>query len=121
MILDRDQPLVIIIDDIHSAEQTFLELLDHLTEAVEDAPILVLCSARHQLMERHAEWSEVHASALIVLHEFGHFAMAKLTGMRVERFALFFPPLLFKVRRGETHHSFQRRWVSHRGSVRNGP
>jgi regulator of sigma E protease len=43
-------------------------------------------------------------AALIVLHEFGHFAVAKLTGMRVERFALFFPPLLVKVRRGETEY-----------------
>jgi regulator of sigma E protease len=41
---------------------------------------------------------------LIILHEFGHFAAAKLTGMRVERFALFFPPLLVKVRRGETEY-----------------
>jgi regulator of sigma E protease len=39
-----------------------------------------------------------------VLHEFGHFAVAKAVGMRVERFALFFPPLLFKVRRGETEY-----------------
>ena len=65
--IGRDRPLVVIIDDIHSAEQTFLELLDHLAEAVEDAPIVVLCSARHQLIERHGEWSEAHASALIVL------------------------------------------------------
>ena len=43
-------------------------------------------------------------AALIVLHEFGHFAVAKAVGMRVERFALFFPPLLFKVRRGETEY-----------------
>lgn len=43
-------------------------------------------------------------AALIILHEFGHFAAAKLTGMRVERFALFFPPLLVKVRRGETEY-----------------
>src|SRR5205823_10531588 len=42
--------------------------------------------------------------ALIVLHEFGHFAAAKAVGMRVERFALFFPPLLVKVRRGETEY-----------------
>jgi regulator of sigma E protease len=42
--------------------------------------------------------------ALIILHEFGHFAVAKAVGMRVERFALFFPPLLFKVRRGETEY-----------------
>jgi regulator of sigma E protease len=43
-------------------------------------------------------------AALIVLHELGHFTAAKLVGMRVERFALFFPPLLFKVRRGETEY-----------------
>ena len=33
-------------------------------------------------------------AALIILHEFGHFAAAKAVGMRVERFSLFFPPLL---------------------------
>ena len=43
-------------------------------------------------------------SALIILHEFGHFAVAKLTGMRVERFFLFFPPKLVSVRRGETEY-----------------
>jgi regulator of sigma E protease len=41
---------------------------------------------------------------LIVLHEFGHFAAAKAVGMRVERFMLFFPPILWKVRRGETEY-----------------
>jgi regulator of sigma E protease len=35
-------------------------------------------------------------AALIVLHELGHFMAAKATGMRVERFALFFPPLILK-------------------------
>jgi regulator of sigma E protease len=43
-------------------------------------------------------------AALIILHELGHFMAAKSVGMRVERFALFFPPLLFKVRRGETEY-----------------
>jgi regulator of sigma E protease len=43
-------------------------------------------------------------AALIVLHELGHFAAAKAVGMRVERFALFFPPLLFTVKRGETEY-----------------
>ena len=42
--------------------------------------------------------------ALIVLHEFGHFVVAKWTGMRVERFFLFFPPKLVSVRRGETEY-----------------
>jgi regulator of sigma E protease len=43
--------------------------------------------------------------ALIILHEFGHFTVAKAVGMRVERFSLFFPPTLFSVRRGETEYA----------------
>jgi regulator of sigma E protease len=44
-------------------------------------------------------------AALIVLHEAGHFAAAKAVGMRVERFALFFPPLIARRRRGETEYA----------------
>ncbi len=43
-------------------------------------------------------------AALIILHEFGHFLAAKAVGMRVERFSLFFGPLLVKFRRGETEY-----------------
>jgi regulator of sigma E protease len=43
-------------------------------------------------------------AALIILHEFGHFAAAKAVGMRVERFSLFFGPMIFKVRKGETEY-----------------
>jgi regulator of sigma E protease len=43
--------------------------------------------------------------ALIVLHELGHFVVAKAVGMRVERFSLFFPPRLFGIKRGETDYA----------------
>jgi regulator of sigma E protease len=43
-------------------------------------------------------------AALIILHEFGHFIAAKKTGMRVERFALFFPPLIVRKQVGETEY-----------------
>jgi regulator of sigma E protease len=43
-------------------------------------------------------------SALIILHEAGHFFAAKATGMRVERFFLFFGPTLFSIKRGETEY-----------------
>jgi regulator of sigma E protease len=43
-------------------------------------------------------------AALIILHEFGHFLAAKRCGMRVERFALFFPPLIVRKRIGETEY-----------------
>ena len=41
---------------------------------------------------------------LIVIHEAGHFFAAKATGMRVERFFLFFPPKLVSIKRGETEY-----------------
>src|SRR6185436_14721192 len=44
-------------------------------------------------------------AALIILHELGHFTAAKAVGMRVERFSLFFPPLLGRIRRGETEYA----------------
>jgi regulator of sigma E protease len=43
--------------------------------------------------------------ALIVLHELGHFTAAKAVGMRVERFSLFFPPLLLRKKIGETEYA----------------
>jgi regulator of sigma E protease len=43
--------------------------------------------------------------ALIILHELGHFTAAKAVGMRVERFSLFFPPLLLRKKVGETEYT----------------
>jgi regulator of sigma E protease len=43
-------------------------------------------------------------AALIILHEAGHFVAAKAVGMRVERFSLFFGPMLIKRRIGETEY-----------------
>jgi regulator of sigma E protease len=44
-------------------------------------------------------------AALIILHELGHFTAAKAVGMRVERFSLFFPPLIARHKRGETEYA----------------
>jgi regulator of sigma E protease len=43
-------------------------------------------------------------SLLIILHEAGHFFVAKATGMRVERFFLFFGPTIWSIKRGETEY-----------------
>lgn len=42
---------------------------------------------------------------LILVHEFGHFLTAKWAGIRVDEFALGFPPRLLSVKRGETTYS----------------
>ena len=44
-------------------------------------------------------------AVLIILHEAGHFAAAKKVEMRVERFSLFFPPLIARRTRGETEYA----------------
>jgi len=49
-------------------------------------------------------WVFIGFSLLIVLHEGGHFLAAKATGMRVERFFLFFGPTIWSFKRGETEY-----------------
>lgn len=46
-------------------------------------------------------------SLLIILHEGGHFLAAKATGMRVERFFLFFGPTIWSFKRGETEYGLK--------------
>ncbi len=42
---------------------------------------------------------------LILVHEWGHYITAKWTGMRVDEFAIGFPPRLYGVKRGETEYT----------------
>ena len=42
---------------------------------------------------------------LVIAHELGHFSVAKLVGMRVEKFSLFFPPTLVSKKVGETEYA----------------
>jgi regulator of sigma E protease len=55
-------------------------------------------------------------SALIVLHEAGHFAAAKAVGMRVEKFYLFFPPRMTSITKGETEYGIG--WIPLGGYVK---
>ncbi len=43
---------------------------------------------------------------VIIAHELGHFVTAKLSGVKVEEFGIFYPPRLFSVMRGGTRYSF---------------
>ncbi|HJW21392.1 MAG TPA: adenylate/guanylate cyclase domain-containing protein, partial [Candidatus Limnocylindrales bacterium] len=65
--LAHERPLAFIIDDLHSAESTFLDLLDAVVGTESGVPIVLLCSARRELLERHADWSQAHAADTITL------------------------------------------------------
>jgi DNA-binding SARP family transcriptional activator len=54
--LARARPLVLVLEDIHWAEPTLLDLVEHLRAHVVDAPLLVLCLARPELLEARPRW-----------------------------------------------------------------
>jgi class 3 adenylate cyclase len=66
-ILGRQRPVVLVIDDIHWAEATFLDLVGQLVESVEDASVLLLCTSRHDLLELHPDWATDANSQRVVL------------------------------------------------------
>ena len=43
-------------------------------------------------------------SVLIFIHEFGHFIVAKMVGMKVQEFAIGFKPAIFQKKIGETKY-----------------
>ena len=53
---------------------------------------------------------------LVFVHELGHFATAKWSGIRVEEFGFGFPPRIFGIKRGETIYSIN--WIPLGGFVR---
>src|SRR5438128_1911223 len=52
----RNEPLVLVFEDLHWAEQSLLELLERLTARGGEAPLLILCLARPDLLERYPTW-----------------------------------------------------------------
>ena len=54
--LAQERPLVLVVEDIHWAEPTFLDLLDYLADWVRDAPVLLLCLARPDLLDARPTW-----------------------------------------------------------------
>jgi DNA-binding SARP family transcriptional activator/tetratricopeptide (TPR) repeat protein len=54
--LARREPLLVIFDDLHWAEPTFLDLVEALAAQAEDAPMLLLCLARPELLEQRPAW-----------------------------------------------------------------
>jgi class 3 adenylate cyclase/predicted ATPase len=52
----REQPLVLLVEDINWAEPTLLDLIEHLAEWTRDAPLLLLCLARPELLDERPGW-----------------------------------------------------------------
>jgi class 3 adenylate cyclase/tetratricopeptide (TPR) repeat protein len=51
-----ERPLVVVFDDIQWAEETFLDLVEHVALLSSGAPLLLLCMARPELLDRRPTW-----------------------------------------------------------------
>ena len=62
----QEQPLVLLFEDIHWAEEPLLELIEHLATWVREAPLLILCLARPELLDLRPGWGggRVRATAI---------------------------------------------------------
>jgi predicted ATPase len=76
--LAQQQPVVALIDDIHWAEPAFLELLEHVLDAATDSPILLLATARHELIEERPTWPDRPSAARLVLKPLSDAAAAQV-------------------------------------------
>jgi tetratricopeptide (TPR) repeat protein len=55
--LAEKRPLVLVFDDLHWAEPTFLDLIEHVADSARRAPILIVCLARPELVEERRWWA----------------------------------------------------------------
>jgi class 3 adenylate cyclase/tetratricopeptide (TPR) repeat protein len=54
--LAEQNPLVLIFDDLHWADDNLLDFVDHLVDWASSVPILVVCAARPELLDRRPAW-----------------------------------------------------------------
>ena len=67
--LAAERPVVIVIDDIHWAEPTLIDLIEHIADLSRDAPLLLLCMARPELLDVRPNWGGGMMNATSILLE----------------------------------------------------
>ena len=63
----RRRPLVIVMEDIHWAEPTLLDLLEHVATLAADVALLVVCLARPELLDERPSWTTVGGDRGVVI------------------------------------------------------
>jgi hypothetical protein len=65
----RDRPVVLVLEDLHWAEPTLLDLLEGVAVLSRHVPILIVALARPELLERRPDWAEAAPHATVVALE----------------------------------------------------
>jgi tetratricopeptide (TPR) repeat protein len=64
--LAEQHPLVLVFEDLHWADDSLLDFIDHLVDWTSGAPLLVLCTTRPELLTRRPSWGGGKSNALTV-------------------------------------------------------
>jgi class 3 adenylate cyclase len=64
--LGRRCPLVVVLDDVHWAEPTFLDLIEHVVTAARAVPLFLICLARPELLDARPTWQASSDNATIM-------------------------------------------------------
>jgi class 3 adenylate cyclase/tetratricopeptide (TPR) repeat protein len=67
--LGRRTPLVLVFEDLHWADGALLDFIEQLLQWTTDTPLLVLCTARPELLERRPAWAGTSILSLPPLSE----------------------------------------------------
>jgi class 3 adenylate cyclase/tetratricopeptide (TPR) repeat protein len=67
--LARERPLVVVLDDIHWAEPTLLDLIEYVAAFASDAPLVLLCTARPDLFDARPAWATPKPNATLLTLE----------------------------------------------------
>jgi DNA-binding SARP family transcriptional activator len=67
--LARERPVVLVLDDVHWADPTFLDLVEHVADWSSESPILLLCLGRPELLDARPRWAGGRANISSTLLE----------------------------------------------------
>src|SRR5919106_5528025 len=62
--LAEQSPLVLVFEDLHWADDSLLDFVDHLVDWASGVPVLVVCTARPELLARRPDWGGGKTNAI---------------------------------------------------------
>jgi class 3 adenylate cyclase/tetratricopeptide (TPR) repeat protein len=83
------RPVVLVFEDIHWADEGLLEFIDHMAASVGDVPLLIVCTARPSIFERHPGWGAGQPSSKLIMlgplsdEDTAELVVARLDSMRL--------------------------------------
>jgi predicted ATPase/class 3 adenylate cyclase len=68
-VVARERPLAIVVEDLHWAESTFLDLIEHLVDFSRGYPIMIVGTARPELLDARPSWGNGKPNATTIALE----------------------------------------------------